>query len=608
MRRALVWTALLALLAFVASLPWWMELPPPRGAHAITTAFCVSGCDKSAQVALPVARTSRADQAVYRLSFHLDAPPARPLYLFIPLLNQRARVSLAGQQIADTAMRAPMIGLTTGATALLPLPHGALSVGANTLDVTLTTQGVARGYLSAVYVGTAQQLAPAYRLRLFLFEHLRLMTLAAQLVVGIAVLVAWLYRPRNALFGWTLMLLTVSMFSYVGLVSELSPYGSRLLAYSAIVTSATGFILCVVALLVSGLGVPRWLKTAVFAVPGTLLLVAATGQWFEAYPNGLAVLSLGPLMLLTTLPAAAITAWGALVRGRTEACLLLVPMLAMAAAMVHDTAVATMWIDGPVFLGIYYRQALTLGVAVILARRLGISLTRLDEANAHLTRRLAEREAELSHLYAEERREAAQHVRHEERQRLTADLHDGLSGHLASIIALAERARSADIERSAREALDDLRAVIHSLDIGDRELNVALSGFRERLERQMKRTGIALRWSMAGLPEIAGVTPTHALNVLRILQEAITNAVRHGPATRISIVGGAALAGEATISVENDGAPFALDRGWGLDNMRRRALQLDGVVRIASLPSGTRVTLVLPAVLPAAAEAPATAS
>src|SRR5690606_17820526 len=116
--------------------------------------------------------------------------------------------------------------------------------------------------------------------------------------------------------------------------------------------------------------------------------------------------------------------------------------------------------------------------------------------------------------------------RAQERQRLTVDLHDGLSGHLASIIAQAEREGAPTIERSAREALDDLRVVIHSLDIGDRELGVALAGLRERLESQLRRAGVALDWSVARLPEISGVTPAHALAVLRIVQEAVTNAVR----------------------------------------------------------------------------------
>jgi len=190
-------------------------------------------------------------------------------------------------------------------------------------------------------------------------------------------------------------------------------------------------------------------------------------------------------------------------------------------------------------------------------------------------------------------------VRAHERQRLTHDLHDGISGHLVSIIALSERAETRPIEQAAREALNDLRLVIYSLDLGDAELILALANFRERLIPQLHRLGLELDWSMANLPDVTGVTPGNALAVLRIVQEAITNALKHGPARRISIRGSAAADGMAAITIENDGRPFVADSGGrGLDNMRRRADGLGARLCLESLEHGTRVTLLLPGHLP----------
>ena len=190
-------------------------------------------------------------------------------------------------------------------------------------------------------------------------------------------------------------------------------------------------------------------------------------------------------------------------------------------------------------------------------------------------------------------------MREQERGRLTRDLHDGISGHLVSIIALSERAESRPIEQAARDALSDLRLVIYSLDIGEDELPLALANFRERLEPQLHRLDVALDWSMAGLPDVAGVTPGNALAVLRIVQEAITNALKHGPARRIGVRGSATADGRALIAIENDGRPFAADsRGRGLDNMRRRAGQLAAILTFEALARGTRVVVVLPPHLP----------
>ena len=174
------------------------------------------------------------------------------------------------------------------------------------------------------------------------------------------------------------------------------------------------------------------------------------------------------------------------------------------------------------------------------------------------------------------------------------------AGHLASIIALSERARSKPIEAAAREALNDLRLVIYSLDLGTSDLPLALANFRERLIPQLQRLGVELDWSMANLPEVSGVTPGNALAVLRILQEAITNALRHGPARRIAIRGSASHDGMAAIAIENDGQPFATAGGGrGLENMRRRAAQLHAKLDISAIDHGpmergTRVSLLLP--------------
>lgn len=597
MRRLAAWACALLLLA-VATAPYWLKLPGPAGVPAVKRAMLVDPAGGEAtEVALPHAWPRRAGELEYRLDFDLAAAPAQPLYLFVPMLAQRAVVSLGGHQLADTGNRARMIGVTSGMAALAALPADRLAAGRNTVSIRLASVGVMPGYLSEAYVGTADQLGPSYRLRIFLLEHVRMMVLAAQLLIIVAVLMACLYRPREPLFLWLLGLLVASLGGFAGLFVDLHPRVPELMPYAFMISLAGTMMLPVVALLINGTPAPRWLQIAVVGVPAICLLLAVTGL----VPGLRLVLAVGaPLMVLTLLATAAISFHGAWKKQVQEARLLLVPVLLLAVAAVHDGAVAARVLDGPVFLAMYYRPLLMIGVAVILMRRLGMSLQRLDEANAHLVQRLAEREEELARLHAEERIEAAQRVRHEERQRLTADLHDGLSGHLASIVALAEREKSAGIERTAREALGDLRLVIHSLDIGDRELPVALGDFRDRLARQLKRLGIELEWSIAQLPEISGVTPAHALNVLRIVQEAVTNAIRHGQAGRIVIQGGPEAPAGARIVVENDGAPFASQPGGrGLENMRRRAAQLGGAVAIEAWEAGgARLILSLPLELP----------
>lgn len=587
------WAVLAVLATVAASAPLWLTLPVPSHTLVIDQAQFTAADNTATSVALPHVQGSRRATGYYRMTFELAQPPAQQLYLFIPMLSYRAVIAVDGDVALDTGTHSLIPGITLGISVLVPLSARHLAAGRHVVDILLEAPGVTRGYLSPLYVGTAKEIAPYHRLQVLVLEYTRMMVLACQLLLAIATLMAWIYRPQETLYGWLFLLHGVSTASYAGLLADVFPGVFNWLPYAFTVSMSSVFILHIIALKINGTAPPRWLRACVVVVPGLCLLTMALG----VVPARVVLFTVVmPIMVVSPVITVAISAWGALVKKVREAWLLLLPLGFFSLATLYDGALIAGTVDGPVFLSLYYRQLLIVAIAVILMRRLGLSLMRLDDANAHLKQRLAEREAELQRLYEEERTEAARLVRSEERHRLTVDLHDGLSGHLASIIALAERERSTDIEHTAREALGDLRLVIHSLDIGDRELVAALSGLRERLESQLKRLGVGLEWSMLRLPEISGVTPAHALNVLRIVQEAITNALRHGPASHITVRGSAGPQGDARIVIENDGASYAGARkcGAGVQNMRQRAVFLGGTLHIEGLEGGTRVTLALP--------------
>lgn len=162
---------------------------------------------------------------------------------------------------------------------------------------------------------------------------------------------------------------------------------------------------------------------------------------------------------------------------------------------------------------------------------------------------------------------------------------------------MTERHKAAPeaIEKAARAALDDLRLVINSLDIDDGDLRMALAGLHERLFPQLRRLGVELDCSMEDLPDVSGITPVNALSILRILQEAVTNAPKHGPARRIE-VRGAAVDGRVVVTVWNDenGAVEANGKGAGLNNMKARARKLGGEVCLTRATDHSILTLSLP--------------
>lgn len=581
------------LVALLASAPLWLSLPEPD-AQAIVQAEQIGASD-SRSVTLPLTRAARAGELHLRLQLPYDALSGD--YLFVPMASQQFHFELNGHLIGGSHNRNSMVGMVSSMSLLLHLPDAYLHPGNNQLDVYLHSDDLAPVGLSRLYVGQLAQLTGAYHVRLILLEYLPFMVLAGQLLIMLVVGILWLYRPADELFGWLFLVLLLSMAIYLGMASDLIPHFLDIMPYLVLIGTAASMMLLLTVLLIARVPRLRWLKLAAVLVPGLSVLAGLTGL---AEPKQLVLLVSAPVNVFCLLATTCVVLWAALARQIDEAWLLLLPSLLMTLTGFHDLLMLLGKIDSLVMLSLYYRPLMLIGIAMILMRQMGITLTQLDNVNVYLTQRLAQRETELDALHRQERVKAARQARSEERSRLTADLHDGLSGHLASIIALSEREQSHQVEMAAREALEDLRLVVHSLDIDEGDLPLALASLRERLDRQLKRAGVRLDWSMVRLPDISGVTPAQALNVLRILQEAVTNAVKHGKAGRITISGDS-HEGRARILVENDGLAFPLHpdlSGSGMKNMKRRIRQLGGDIYIEPLDKGTRLSLLLPLRLP----------
>jgi signal transduction histidine kinase len=188
-----------------------------------------------------------------------------------------------------------------------------------------------------------------------------------------------------------------------------------------------------------------------------------------------------------------------------------------------------------------------------------------------------------------------------ERGRLTREMHDGLGGQLVSALSMVERGTAApsEVAEVLRRAIDDIRIVIDSLDSDSTDLPVSLGKLRARLEPLLRRNGIELRWSLEEIPGLDVFPPEAALHVLRIIQEAVTNTLRHAHAdnveVRISCSGGERR--ELHVCICDDGRGLQTpvpEGGRGIKNMRSRAQELGGLLKIDGTGSCTQIDLTIP--------------
>ncbi|MFE0703803.1 sensor histidine kinase [Streptomyces sp. NPDC058872] len=197
-----------------------------------------------------------------------------------------------------------------------------------------------------------------------------------------------------------------------------------------------------------------------------------------------------------------------------------------------------------------------------------------------------------------------------ERLRIARELHDVLAHSISVInvqagVGLAlldsdpEQARSAltTIRAASKEALGEVRQVLDTLRApGDAPRTPApgLARLPELVE-QAAAAGLAVTVSTDGTP--AALPPGADLAAFRILQEALTNVVRHSGSrtARIRIRHGS---GRLDLTVDDDGPATGTEAGGsgnGLAGMRERAGALGGSIEAGARPSGGfRVRAVLP--------------
>lgn len=557
MRRlgSIGWIALVLATLAAAIAPDLVSLPQPDEALVVDRATLLVEGRPAREVSLPHVFFHHAGEPStvrYRVDVDPAALPDVGAAFYIPLINRRAVVEVGGETIYDSADHAVWAGLALTAPLLVRLPQRPPGDGPYHLTLVVEPGPFASPtYVSHFYLGSDAALAPSFKWRHLLDVDFRIVSLATQLLLGAGVLLAWLARPHVVLLSWLAGLLALTIVVDIGMFLGFRPGLWPVLPYIVALVPAWGMIAVAVSLQLLDVPPPRTMLAGIVVLTAALLVCAAIDT-----PLTRAVVAAAAAagICVGAVVASCIIAWGALWRGNPDCRIMLAPAVLISWFLLRDAYVAATLPDHAFRLysphaGLLY----VIGLCAVLVRRMADSFDRLDRSNEVLNTRLAAREAELAALARQERIEAARLVREQERGRLTRDLHDGISGHLVSIIALSERTETRPIEQAARDALNDLRLVIYSLDIGEDELPLALANFRERLEPQLQRLGVALDWSMADLPDVAGVTPGNALAVLRIVQEAITNALKHGPARRIAVRGRAMADGCPVITIDNDG-------------------------------------------------------
>jgi signal transduction histidine kinase len=199
-------------------------------------------------------------------------------------------------------------------------------------------------------------------------------------------------------------------------------------------------------------------------------------------------------------------------------------------------------------------------------------------------------------------------AREEERRRLRRDLHDGLGAQLAGLTvqtgvlrgligsdpAAAEQL-AGELRSELRTAIADIRRLVHGLRPPALD-ELGLVGALQRLADTVGSDGGGPRITVDVPGELPPLPAAGEVAAYRIVQEALTNVVRHAGAAACTV----RLTADSEVLVvevadDGSGLPAGLVAGVGLASMRERAAEMGGTCVVDDAPGGgTRVVARLP--------------
>ncbi|MDD5298803.1 MAG: sensor histidine kinase [Rhodocyclaceae bacterium] len=486
---------------------------------------------------------------------------------------------------------------------LVKLPYASIRPG-RPMEIFLAVPfREALGYaVGSLYVGSEDALKPLYDERVFWQESLPRAAILVVLLLGGISFLFWLARRSETPHLLLALTAVAWLIWHLQYFTDFSADETAAVWFGAIVDASISWVLVFIYLFAFRFHNRRFprLELAFLAYATGITLVTLPVWSWGVY----GLIFQHDVNLAWGLGTTLFISWLAIRGGGLEFRLVALSLWPMVFFAAHDLFLLTGQRDPDSIHLFPYAAFFVFGAFLFsIQRRYLLAMAGIEQVNASLDQRLRAREAELDIQHQQLRRAEQRQSLLNERQRLMRDMHDGIGSALMSSLALVEHG-GLPAERLAevlRECVDELKLVIDSLEPIGHDLVTLLAALRFRLGSRLEAAGITIDWQMEDLPPLPWLEPPQALQVLRILQEALTNMLKHAHAGEIRISArrgdGAGTPG-ITVTLTDNGVGFAPDSvrgGRGLKNMRERARKLGAELRIETRPEGgTLLELNLP--------------
>lgn len=477
----------------------------------------------------------------YSYLFTLSNGEAPPQRTIIPQNSGHIEAYVNGVGIGQEQFRTYAIAGQKPAYVDLTIPSSHFQTGNNRLEFIMTPNEWGGG-LSDIYLGSAAELEPVAQ-RLSSMKFIRAIWAICASIALLIAIIGLTLNGRLQRYGVFAVASGALIFKSVLSPNAVLPMGLNPFILSLVLELILGVCICV--------------------------LVIRTRKYWGTFPRGLVLVAILGLLLIayTFIPISNGTSFD--------------PLLLFMALSALPLFGFSLW------------------------NQLQADYAQSKVSQKEILNKLAAAEKTISDQRAALDQEIKKSAQMEERQRLTRDIHDGIGGHLLSLLVRVKSgdASSTDIESDLQDGLNDLRLIVDSMDHSSDDLESALKTFHARARPQLTASGIALDWTFSKPFEPGHYGPKTVLSLYRFMQEALSNTVRHSGADKLCI----------DLSCSDSTQPFRLyiadngkgiadldlqPSGQGLKNMQARAKSLGAnLVKDVGLGGeGLSYTLTIPPV------------
>ena len=530
---------------------------------------------------LPFSEVVHGTDAPVRLQGNLSIDRSVPITadtIYIPFYEGRLKFFANGTQFFDSDTQKYWQSGLRIPDALFPLTK---TDGKQLPDISFSIEnkGIGSVTLSKIYFGQEAALAVFAQRNTVYYENMRAALWGAEIFIGIVLITLIAFGSINTDAVAPIFIMTALIIGGIGIFGNAFPSLIDAFPYLVTFMSLAAFGLIQFGNNIFDPSTPPINKPhlgVAIVVFVALLLFGSQSVTMMKLTNLYFTL---PVLLLVVLYVAAKSFYRFFWLGNKNSGIYFTAMMAILTTLGHDAA----YRFGLISDGIILVHAGTVAV-IFCVGTLYISVVAQSRSQLAANNLLLEKERAQSQAMLQ----------------VHSELHDGVLNYLSIVNILSQekpKTALADINKLSRFAINEVRIILGQREQSEEDLFTALGTLRQQVVDHIPHSRVAIDWSLLVLMDYPIIRSTTVLEITRIIQEALHNAIVRADCKTLVVSATKTTENQFTITIENSGGKSfegKREGGFGISNMMMRARKINAKIDLAPIAGGAILTIDLP--------------